>query len=238
MKTVLITGSSRGIGLGLVKEYVKNGYKVVATCRDPETASDLKSTLAETNQPSAIALDVASDDSIFKAAEEVSKIVDSIDILINNAGVAAKNHPNDPAIGVDREDALRVYSTNVIGPLKVTEAFLPLLRKGNEKKVVNISSFLGSLGCACPELGSFTTYSGSKAALNMVTRYQAFELNDCIIASVEPGWVDTDMGNAGGKVKPPLTMLDCAPKLVNTIEGLKREDSSFYFSLEGEKMQF
>ncbi|XP_065576503.1 uncharacterized protein LOC136037680 isoform X7 [Artemia franciscana] len=170
MKTVLITGSSRGIGLGLVKEYVKNGYKVVATCRDPETASDLKSTLAETNQPSAIALDVASDDSIFKAAEEVSKIVDSIDILINNAGVAAKNHPNDPAIGVDREDALRVYSTNVIGPLKVTEAFLPLLRKGNEKKVINISSSPGSCGCPGATLQSYATYNGSKGALNTVTR--------------------------------------------------------------------
>ncbi|KAK2718285.1 C-signal-like isoform X4 [Artemia franciscana] len=237
MKTVLITGSSRGIGLGLVKEYVKNGYKVVATCRDPETASDLKSTLAETNQPSAIALDVASDDSIFKAAEEVSKIVDSIDILINNAGVAAKNHPNDPAIGVDREDALRVYSTNVIGPLKVTEAFLPLLRKGNEKKVVNISSSSGSIAGATPSF-VITTYCASKAALNMVTRYQAFELKDLIVVAIEPGWVNTDMGRSDCLGTPPLSISGAGRKLLRTISNLKESDSSWFLSINGDRYSF
>ncbi|XP_065576501.1 uncharacterized protein LOC136037680 isoform X5 [Artemia franciscana] len=237
MKTVLITGSSRGIGLGLVKEYVKNGYKVVATCRDPETASDLKSTLAETNQPSAIALDVASDDSIFKAAEEVSKIVDSIDILINNAGVAAKNHPNDPAIGVDREDALRVYSTNVIGPLKVTEAFLPLLRKGNEKKVINISDTSGSISGASPSLIS-TTYAASKAALNMATRYQAFELENFIVVSIVPCWVNTESGQSGSSETPQPSFDDFAMKLFDTISKLKQSESSWFLNCNGSRCCF
>ncbi|XP_065576499.1 uncharacterized protein LOC136037680 isoform X3 [Artemia franciscana] len=237
MKTVLITGSSRGIGLGLVKEYVKNGYKVVATCRDPETASDLKSTLAETNQPSAIALDVASDDSIFKAAEEVSKIVDSIDILINNAGVAAKNHPNDPAIGVDREDALRVYSTNVIGPLKVTEAFLPLLRKGNEKKVINVSSDSGSLAKATPWL-ILNTYCASKAALNMVTRYQAFELKDFIVVAIEPDWVDTRLGSFDPNSPANMGVDECCKRYVDTISKLSTNDSSWFLSLDGKRFPF
>ncbi|KAK2718284.1 C-signal-like isoform X6 [Artemia franciscana] len=232
MKTVLITGSSRGIGLGLVKEYVKNGYKVVATCRDPETASDLKSTLAETNQPSAIALDVASDDSIFKAAEEVSKIVDSIDILINNAGVAAKNHPNDPAIGVDREDALRVYSTNVIGPLKVTEAFLPLLRKGNEKKVVIISSLLGSIA-NCK--GGRTTYSCSKAAVNMATMCLSREVTDLTFATLHPGHVQTDMGSSGGR-SAPVTVEESALGMYNVISKLKMEDSGLFCDWNGCKL--
>ena len=93
VKVALITGSSRGIGLGLVKEYVLNGYKVVATARSPESATELQTFLQEHGQPKALPLDISSQSSIQSCKELVAKQGAVIDILINNAGISNKNHP-------------------------------------------------------------------------------------------------------------------------------------------------
>ncbi len=94
VKVALITGSSRGIGLGLVKEYVLNGYKVVATARSPDTATELQAFLQEHGQPTALPLDVSSLSSIQSCKELVANQTEGvIDILVNNAGISNKNHP-------------------------------------------------------------------------------------------------------------------------------------------------
>ena len=129
-QTVLITGASRGIGLGLVKTFIKNGFNVIATCRNPSAASELNQVLQSSNQTPAVALDVASDESVLELGKylESKRIV--VDHLINNAGVAAKNHPYDNTDNIDRADMINQYNINVVGVAKVTEAS-GVLRKEN-----------------------------------------------------------------------------------------------------------
>ena len=113
-KTVLVTGANRGIGLGLVKLLCEKGFRVLATCRSPASAPELKEILKKANQPEPIALDVGEDSSIDQLGKYLESNQVSVHHLINNAGVAAKNHPVDPPDDVDREDALKVIIIIII----------------------------------------------------------------------------------------------------------------------------
>ena len=112
-KTVLITGCSRGIGHGLVIEFLKKNFRVIATCRNPEKATDLLKTLEQHKQFPAIPLDVASSESITQCLKAVKeKGVEKIDVLVNNAGVSNRNHPDDAATNVDRWVHISAFSEN------------------------------------------------------------------------------------------------------------------------------
>ena len=145
-KVVVITGCSRGVGLGLVQEYAKRGWQVVATCRSPEKADQLKSIAQDRPDMKVFACDISTDESITACVSAIrSSGISKVDLLINNAGVSNRDHPDDPASTTDRAEFNSIFNTNVAGPLSVTKAMAGLLEASSHPVVINISSLLGSI---------------------------------------------------------------------------------------------
>ena len=235
-KIALITGSSRGIGLGLVKEYAQNGYKVLATARNPDKATELQSFLKEHNQPPALTMDISSMASIQACCQELTKENQGvIDILINNAGISNQDHPDDPASTCNPEEFDFVQHTNVTGVLMTTQAFLPMLEKSNDPKVVNISSGLGS--CTASPRFSTTAYQCSKAALNMLTKCFADEVRRVTFVAIHPGWVQTDMGNSKNR-QAPVTIQASAAGIFRVAKKISGEKSGGFYNFEGDSIPY
>ena len=211
--TVLITGCSRGIGLGLVKEYLRQEFQVIATCRTPEIAMALADVLKKYHQRPPIKLDVGSLNSIQECQKEIMNNHESIDVLVNNAAISNKEHPDDPACSVDLKEFQEVLKINVTGVLALTQAFIPLLRKSSTKnpRVINISSEVGSISSSCRF--SSTSYQTSKAALNMLTKCFANDAKNIVFVSMEPGWVRTALGGSKNR-NPPLSIEESATGII------------------------
>ena len=199
-ETVLITGANRGIGLGLARILVENGFNVVATCRNPGGATELSKILESANQSPAVALDVGNDESVNSLKQYLETNNIKVNHLINNAGVASKTHPVDDPDKIDREDMLNQFNINVAGVARVTEVSGVLRDDNNNGRVINISSRVGSVtmtqaqGSANPNMAMATSYRCSKAALNMLTACFAIQHPHVTFLMVHPGWVQTDMG--------------------------------------------
>lgn len=183
----LVTGANKGIGLEVVRQLAARRWTVFLTAR---RLSSSKRTAMDPSIRS-ILLDVTNQESIAAAVSTVSRIVDHLDVLINNAGIL---DPEDASIlDLPAERLRRMVETNTIGPLLVTQAFLPLIRKSAAGRIINVSSGAGQL----TNMGTWApAYSISKTALNGVTGQWAAALKQEQIAvnSVCPGWVRTDMG--------------------------------------------
>jgi NAD(P)-dependent dehydrogenase (short-subunit alcohol dehydrogenase family) len=204
-KVALVTGGTRGIGFETVRQLAGAGIHVLLAGRDRTKAVEAALKLqAEGLSVEAIALDVANDDSIAAAAQDVARKHGKLDILVNNAGVLrddAQRKPSEQSLATWRE----TFDTNVFGVVATTNAFLPLLKLAPAARIVNLSSILGSVGAhkdpASPiyDLKMFTSYNVSKSAVNAWTVQLAHELRDTPIKvnAVHPGSVKTDM-NAGG----------------------------------------
>ncbi|XP_018430261.1 PREDICTED: uncharacterized protein LOC108802914 [Nanorana parkeri] len=217
IRSVLVTGSSRGIGLELVKTFLNKGNPpehVFAACRSPETAQELKSLASKHSNLVTVRMDVTDKASIEAAYDVVKETLKGhgLNLLINNAGIAIY-HPVEETTA---EDMMRLYKTNTVGPMLVTQAFAPLLKKAaqenpNEKMscskaaVVHISAGLGSIERVSIELLNHVLieYRCSKAAQNMLTRCQAetYKTDGIIAVAFCPGWVQTDMGGAMAQLK-------------------------------------
>lgn len=229
MQTILITGANRGIGLALTRAYVARGERVMAACRQPERAEALQA-LAEEHgaRLRVVALDVGEVESIRGAVEVVREEAGQLDVLINNA---ALNPPTqDQALEtIDFTAMMDVLRVNTAAPLMVTQQFLPLLRKAQGAKVVNISSDMGSIGQT--RSGGDYAYSTSKAALNMVSRLLSFDLAryGIIVAAVDPGWVRTDMGGQHAALAPE----ESAAGVIGVIDGLTARDSGTFIAYDG-----
>eukprot|EP00051_Salpingoeca_urceolata_P013869 m.175575 g.175575 ORF g.175575 m.175575 type:complete len:273 (-) comp17921_c0_seq13:30-848(-) len=238
MVTALVTGSSRGIGLELVRQLLAAGHRVIATCRTPAKATDLQEVLGKyADQSQLLALDVSDEKSVEELGKQVTSsplAADGIDWLINNAGVSSNNHPNDPAETGTKTEMLRVFTTNVVGPMLVTQAMLPLVKASNKKVVLNMSSTLGSIEL---NTGGLVSYRTSKAALNMMTKTFAgdFAKSGMCFAMVHPGWVDTDMGSSGGR-KAPVSPTDSVRGLMGLLNRLGQEDNGKFFTFEGKQL--
>jgi NAD(P)-dependent dehydrogenase (short-subunit alcohol dehydrogenase family) len=227
VSTVLITGSSRGIGLGLARAYAARGWRVIATCRSPGTADQLA---AMEGEVSVQALDVTDTASIAQLAESLAGT--PIDLLINNAGIGGA------AVGLGNMDLDRwrlVLETNLLGPAKVVDAFLPHVRAGTGRKIVNISSTLGSIARAS---GGNYAYRSSKAALNMTMRAIARDLVDegiiCVLLS--PGIVDTHFTRGGRMPKIPVE--ESVAGLLRVIDGLTRADAGAFLRYTGDIVEW
>ena len=190
MKTVLITGANRGIGLEFVKQLADQGIEVLACCRDPKKAKDLIQ-LADANANIKIfQLDVIKQDQIDTLHEELKD--KAIDWLINNAGISGAS---GVTVGnIDRSNFLKVMNVNCLSPVKMAEAFIPNLEKSHDKLILNISSAMGSI--TENESGRSYAYRTSKAALNCVMHSFAIDVMPLGIKVIllHPGWVETDMG--------------------------------------------
>ena len=196
MPSVLVTGANRGIGLAFVHSYVADGWRTFAACRDPGRAADLAA-IEPGGRMSVHRLDVADSGSVGALARELDG--ESIDVLINNAGVGG---PGAPFGRLDYDDWVRTLTVNTLGPVRVSEAFRPHVGRGGGRVIAAITSGLGSIGDNAS--GGWLAYRTSKAALNMAFRTLAHELSaDGIsLLLLAPGWVRTDMGGPGGNLAP------------------------------------
>ena len=191
----LITGANRGIGFEVCRQFAARGFTVVLTARDADKARAAAAKLKGVGHVEPAVLDVSDARSIKEAAAEISNRHDHLDVLINNAGINYDTWETaeNADIGGMVAETIR---TNLLGPWRVCQAFLPLLRKSRAARIVNVSSESGSLahmGAGPP------AYQVTKAALNALTRTLAGELrhSHILVNAVCPGWVATDMGGAG-----------------------------------------
>ncbi|MBZ2198370.1 SDR family NAD(P)-dependent oxidoreductase [Occultella gossypii] len=198
--TVLITGANRGLGLTTARRLGELGWRVLLGARDAGRGEAAAADLAATGlDVSAVAIDVTSQDSVLAAVEQVRGSHDHLDVLINNAGVLGAI--GDPA-RTTAADFLAPYGVNVLGPVRVTQAFLPLLRAARHPRVVMVSSGLGSIAITSdPERMEHAiqalAYTSSKAALNMVTTQYARAIEQVQFNLVDPGYTATDMSPEG-----------------------------------------
>jgi NAD(P)-dependent dehydrogenase (short-subunit alcohol dehydrogenase family) len=192
MKTILITGTNRGIGLEFTRQYVADGWRVLACARRPDQSDALNALAAQhPKQISIHRLDVADHPGIDKLASSLTG--QSIDLLINNAGVYTDPH-GGALNNSDYEAWTRAFLINTMATLKMVRAFRPNIVQSDQKTVVTISSKMGSI--AENDSGGSYMYRSSKAAVNMVVKTLAIDLKPAGVIAVvlHPGWVKTDMG--------------------------------------------
>jgi NAD(P)-dependent dehydrogenase (short-subunit alcohol dehydrogenase family) len=189
--TVLITGANRGIGLQTAKELAGRGFRVFIGTRDERAGAAAVATVG--NHAEVLVIDVADSKGIAAAARTLADKTDRLDVLINNAGIYPDHGVS--ILDVARDRMVETLQTNTFGPIEVTQAFLPLLRKAEAARVINVSSGYGQLDGLSAGVPS---YCLSKLALNGVTIMlsQALRADRIAVNSVCPGWVRTDMGGA------------------------------------------
>jgi NAD(P)-dependent dehydrogenase (short-subunit alcohol dehydrogenase family) len=195
MRCVLVTGASRGIGLEFVRQYAATGYRVLATCRDPQSSIDLHELRGTIDTHK---LDVASDEDIEELRDELAGT--PIDILICNAAVLGG--PRSRLKSLERAVWRHVLEVNLIGAVRVAQRLWPNVAASEEKKIVFLSSRAGLAREAKPR-GSYV-YRTSKAALNTAARMLALDLSDegVIATMLNPGHVKTGIGGQTARTTP------------------------------------
>ena len=222
MPTVFITGASRGLGLEFARQYCTDDWRVIATCRDPAKAETLS---AIGGGLRIAALDVDDGASIASLAEKLKG--ESIDVLINNAGIfGPKDLTRD---NVDYDAWGRVFRTNVMGPLAVSSALLSNVENSEGKSIATVTSRMGSIGDTTG--GEEYIYRSSKAAVNMVMTCLANELagDGVKVVLLHPGWVKTDMGGPDAAIDAKESVTG----MRTVIAGLKESDSGGFLNYDG-----
>jgi NAD(P)-dependent dehydrogenase (short-subunit alcohol dehydrogenase family) len=190
MPGILITGANRGIGLEFVRQYAEAGWQIVATCRDPAAAAELRS-LAEAHANIRIeTLDLASPASIDELAGRLGT-GHALDVLLHNAALLGPGGPQ--MLGAWQEGAfLDAFRTNALGPALLTQSLLPLVEAGVQKKIIFLGSAAGSTGLLQPPANLYA-YRASKAALHLMAHNLSLDLKarGLIVGIINPGLVDT-----------------------------------------------
>ncbi|MGH6886853.1 MAG: SDR family oxidoreductase [Geminicoccales bacterium] len=224
MPTVMITGASRGLGLEFARQYAADGWRVLATCRNPRAAKELASLSGDVRVH---ALDVIDEYQLPALAKSLGE--EAIDILINNAGVGGFD---DSFGNTPTNEWLETLRVNAIAPVHVAEQFLPHLERGQRRLIVNITSRMGSI--ADNGSGGSYSYRTSKAALNMVAKSMAHDLKGkrIIVVVFHPGWVRTDMGGPQALLPPKASVSAIRAK----IAALTAADSGKFFNYDGKPL--
>jgi NAD(P)-dependent dehydrogenase (short-subunit alcohol dehydrogenase family) len=197
-KSALVTGANKGLGFEVVKLLAGSGVLVYLTARDLKKAELAYNTLGDCKKNvRLIELDVANTQSVSAAFEKINSEIDSLDMLINNAGINYDSWQKAINADIDGE-CMVTMETNFYGPWRMIKTFLPLLLKSAHGRIVNVSSEAGSIAALT---GGIPAYATSKAALNALTKTVAGELkgNKILVNSVCPGWCATEMGGTGGR---------------------------------------
>ncbi len=216
MGTVVITGANKGIGLQLARIYSEAGHKVVACCRNPDAADDLKALDGDIDVKQLVVGDDASAAALGKDLEGTP-----VDILINNAGTVGPAMDQQTLATLDSAGWLEAFNVNSIGPVRVMQALLDNLKAADGAKVMTVTSQYGAVSFDMPAVYAYST---SKAAVNKFMRMAALELGKegVLVGLVHPGWVQTDMGGP----QADLTATESAQGIVGVIEGMT--DSGFW----------
>ena len=221
MPTVLITGAARGLGLDFTKQYAAKGWKVIACARQPESLKLIGGTV----QPHK--LEVTDYAGVKALAKELSG--QAIDVLICNAGIAGREATVlgeiDPAVW------RQTFEVNALAPLMMAEAFVEHVARSQQKKLIAISSRLGSI-THCNN-GRYA-YRASKTALNMEWKGLSIDTaaKGLVCVVLHPGWVQTDMGGT----EATLTIDQSVPAMVKVIEGLTQAQNGHFINYDGSEI--
>ena len=232
--TVLITGSNRGLGLEFVRQYLADGWRVIATCRDPAQAASLHDLQTTYNGLQILPLDVADFDAIDELASELGGR--PIDVLINNAGLfgpkrQAENDLRQSFGHIDFDKWAELSRVNTLAPIKLAEALAGNVAASGQKKIVTISSRLGSIGET--DTGLYA-YRSTKAAVNMAMATLANDVREMgiVVITFSPGWVRTDMGGPGAS----LEARESVEALRKLIETQTLQDSGAFLEYTGDEI--
>jgi NAD(P)-dependent dehydrogenase (short-subunit alcohol dehydrogenase family) len=228
---VLVTGANRGLGLELARQYAADGWNVLATARSPADCAELRALATAQPRVELHALDVAD----FAAIDALAATLAgrTIDVLLNNAGLfgpkaQAERDPRQEFGTMDYDTWAALLRVNTMAPLKMAEAFVGHVAASAQRKIVTITSGVGSIANAD---GRTIAYRTSKAAANMLMRNLAFDLapRGIITAAVCPGWVRTRMGGKGAPLEAPESIAGVR----RVIAGLERSRSGRFWLYDG-----
>ncbi|KAG8629745.1 hypothetical protein KVT40_001364 [Elsinoe batatas] len=227
---VLVTGANRGIGKGLTTSLLlKPNTTVIAAVRDPSSPSSQELTSLSADSTSNLLLvkiDASSEASAASAAAALQQqhSISHIDTIIANAGIAQYY---GPLATTPIEQVKAHFMVNTLGPLTLFQAFWPLLQRSTNPKFVAVSTGLASIGLMGDLPMPAGAYGGSKAMMNYLVRKMHFENEGLVAFVISPGWVQTDMGNAGAKasgmVEAPTTVEESVSGILKKVEGATRE---------------
>ncbi|MFA6041872.1 MAG: SDR family oxidoreductase [Methylophilus sp.] len=221
--TLFITGANRGLGLEFVKQYVQDGWQVIACCRDLANAHALNSLAKQYSRIQLCELDVGDFNQIDSVASMLAP--QTINLVINNAGV----YPASDFGNTDYEAWSQAFKINTMSSLKLAETFLPHMQKAGQAKFLALTSKMGSIEDNTS--GSEYSYRSSKTALNMVIKSLSIDLAEfgVSVAALHPGWVRTDMGGPNGLIDADTSVSG----LRQVIAQLDRENSGQFFAYNG-----
>jgi NAD(P)-dependent dehydrogenase (short-subunit alcohol dehydrogenase family) len=226
MPTVLITGANRRLGLEFTKQYAQAGWQVLACCRAPQQATALQSLASQHGNVQLYALDVGNFAQIDALAVQLK--AHSIDVLINNAGV----YPDSDFNHIDYAAWADAFKINSMAPMKMAQSFLPQVSQSQLKKIVTLSSKMGSIDDNTS--GGSYLYRSTKTAVNMVMKNLSIDLKKYGIAStiLHPGWVQTDMGGPNGLINAEQSVQG----LRQVIDQLTLENSGRFIAYDGKEI--
>ncbi|WP_413284812.1 SDR family oxidoreductase [Vibrio sp. MA40-2] len=226
MATILITGANRGIGLALTKNYLQLGWQVHTTFRDSNNAHELLALMEENQSLHCHQLDVTDYQHLNVLAERLPPI----DVLVNNAGYYG---PKGTEFGnTDVEEWRKVFEINSIAPLKLVEALYPRLQQAEHKKIICISSKVGSM--TENTSGGGYIYRSSKAALNSVVKSLSNDLSSkgIITVALHPGWVRTEMGGPNASISTEQS----TQGMITVIDSLQADNSGEFINYDGTRL--
>lgn len=226
METVVVTGANRGIGLGLVKQFLDNNARVIAACRNPAQAEALQA-LAGNPALKIIELDVADSASVERFVLELGE--EPVDVLINNAGIIGGERQS--AMDMDFAAWEEAFAVNTVAPFRITTTLLKNLRKSARPRVISVSSQMGSLD---GQGTGYYAYRSSKAALNKVMSGLARDLESygILVCPIHPGWVQTDMGGSNATI----TVSQSAAGIYKLVANLSASQSGHFLTWEGKEL--
>ena len=229
MKTALITGANRGIGLEFCRQYAADGWRVFACARNPEQSDELNM-LASTHPAQVIIhrLDVGDHAQVGQLAQALDG--EPIDLLLNNAGIYTGSHAKGIFDDKDYEDWAHAFRINTMATLKMAQTFQPQVRRGGQKTIATISSKMGSI--ADNSGGGSYMYRSSKAAVNMVIKTLAIDLKPAgiITVALHPGWVKTDMGGPNALISTARSVSG----MRDVLSSLTLADSGKFIAYDGQ----
>lgn len=247
-ESILITGCNRGIGFEFVKQLAtldEGPSHIFACCREPNEAHALQLLAAEYDHVHVLELDVTRKDTVERARAFVEEIVGDkgLNVLFNNAAMKYWNETDIESVTL--EQLRETYEVNAVGPLLLTQTFLPLLRRAallssrkdlaiSRAAVLNMSTMVASI--SDNTMGRCYSYRMSKTALNMLTKTLSIELeaDAILVVALHPGWVKTRMGGPGAKI----TTSECVDTMLSLFQTLNITHHGNFYNLYGKSIQW
>lgn len=232
--TILITGSNRGIGLEFVKQLHANGWNVIGTARKPERATELKALADNNERITMVQLDVTKADSIAAMAKTLKG--QPIDVLLNNAGVYGDKEKQTLET-LDADEFEFVFNVNTLGPMKVTQALLPNVRAGQQKKILVMGTGLGLVAFGPRQEGSYW-YKMSKSAVHLGSLVMREELKDEGIAVqlIAPGIVQTDLLRQSTDKDIGITVEQSVSSMLRVIDSINLKTNKKMINYDGGRL--